>query len=250
MKSIFTIKRMAALAFICLSLYRSIGADVYAILPFKTYHIDENRINWGSENKGVKAGVAVLVVTNHLDKLKNGIWCIPYLQFKTNDETQIYMLSTNTATNCFVQIRNMMVWSNTPSDPQPAWSRPEASIGCLLPFTKNFQLRLTDTKQQEVKRKDSGETLRHTFLDNPKFECNRSAEYVLESGGIVGFMGNTAFRLDDFFDLTWPSDYHLQIHMRIFLCYAHAKPEERWEPLYLPSMNVDFTIPNQASVTH
>ena len=242
MRFIFEAKKTVILFSFLLAAHL-MSADVFVRLPFKTCYMNESQIAWGKEKKGIKAGLVVMALTNQPDKMQDGVWCVPYLLFQTNSETKFYIGMTNTSTNCFAGIDEMRFWTKGVDGLQPGWTPLRARTGRLLPIMRNFEMSLTNASGNEVSRNAQGEKLRQTFSDNPVFEHGESGLDILNCGEVVQLYGQPSFRLNDFFDINQSGKYHLQVRARIFLGYARGKPEEIWKPLFLPPVDLDFTIP-------
>lgn len=212
--------------------------------PFEYWSLDKSQMVWGSETNGIKAGVEVVGFTNRPDARQNGIWCVACLLFQTNSTTKLYVGHTNSNSNSFVGITEgtTTMRTNGMTTEAPYWLV-MADVHSLTPVERNYQVKLWDADGVEAARTERGETVKHTFIDNPVFEGWRHSRVGLINGQVSPFIVD--FHLSDFFKVSKPGKYHLQMQLRIFCRYARGKPYERYEPLILPPIDVEFLLPMQ-----
>jgi len=243
------LKRTVTHALFWLCICNSVVAEETAKSPFESTYWNYGRFEkcqmiWGDETNGIKSGLQVLVITNKPDAAQNDVWGLAWLLFQTNSATKFYVGRNNSNTNCFVEVveGTTTTWTNGHSATLPSWATIADAVK-LVPIERNYQVNLTDENGVEVERTSLGEKLRRTFLDNSVYKPISWSwdDASLVSGELHPFVVN--FHLNDFFKLTKPGKYHFQMQLRIFCCYANGTPYERYEPLILPPIDVEFILP-------
>ena len=252
MKSKCYLRMVKHILFFCIC-GQVIAQETYT-LPLER-RLDYSPFKWGEETNGIKGGLQLLVITNSSNVRSNDVWCQAWLSFQTNSTTKFVLDGQGTDSNSFVKMVKgaTTIWTNGHSITFPHWSA-HADAGKLLPVDRNYQINLMDSNEVEVARTARGEKLKHTFLENPVFERGVAVialSNFYEDSSISlwsdtpSYFGN--FHLNDFFEVTKPGKYHLQMQLRVFCCYARGKPYQRYEPLILPPIDVEFTLPKDGN---
>lgn len=213
-----------------------------------------NQIYWGEGKNGLKAGLDFLIRTNVGSSEFNKAKCQVFLQFQTNAATiyidgvnsnafvsacinEYYSLTTTNADGlvCFVTCH-----SNTFNSVKHSELVVSAETAALMPQEKNIRLKLSDENGVDVARTELGEKSWRTFIDNPVFVLSRWGYKTVNVGAVQQFSGT--FYLDDYFTITKPGKYHLQMRLRLFRRAFPNKYNGVTTPLYLPPVDVEFEI--------
>jgi hypothetical protein len=228
-------------------------------------------MHWGAETNGLKAGLDIVVRTNESGHGLDRVHCLAWLLFQTNAAT-VYAQGVDSNTNTFVhalfvKYNGVILTNGKPIEDLYTnlggrWTLRERIINgreritngkpyeysytnllvyadgsVLMPMEKNMRLRLKDENGKDVSRTERGERSRRTFVDNPVFVDSRWGWKSWNVGEARQFADS--FQLDDYFKVTQPGKYHLQMQIRIFPRYLPGKYDK---PLFLPPIDVEIDI--------